>query len=60
VTNVAQIPKVEQDLRYIYGKLPVMTDRQIGLAAAFIRGFKVYDISLEEYDRELPTRSNKE
>ena len=60
MTNVAQLPKVEQDLRYIYGKLPVLTDRQIGLMAAFIRGFKVYDISLEEYDRELPTRSNKE
>lgn len=29
MTNVAQLPKVEQDLRYIYGKLPVMTDRQI-------------------------------
>ena len=60
MTNVAQLPKVEQDLRYIYGKLPVMTDRQIGLVAAFIRGFKVYDISLEEYDREFPARSNKE
>lgn len=60
MTNVAQLPKVEQDLRYIYGKLPVLTERQIGLVAAFISGFKVYALNLEEYERELPARSNKE
>lgn len=58
--NVAQLPKVEQDIRIIYGKLPVMTDREIGLVAAFVRGLKVKGVDMEEYNRELPPRAGKE
>ena len=58
--NVAKLSKPEQDIRYIYGKLPVLTDKQIGLVAAVISGFKVREINLEEYHRELPLRADKE
>lgn len=57
MSNAVQMTKAERDLRYIYAKLPVATDVELGLLAAFIRGLGVIGWDDGEYYRQLPAKS---
>lgn len=62
MSNAVQMTKAEQDLRYIYAKLPGATERELGILRAFIRGLGISGYDYDEYKRDLPVayRKNKE
>lgn len=59
MSNTVQMTKAERDLLYIFAKLPVATEVELGLLAAFIRGLGIIGWDDEEYNRELPVASRK-
>lgn len=54
-----QMTKAEQDLRYIYAKLPGATEKELGILRAFIRGLAISGYDYDEYNRDLPMVSTK-
>ena len=52
--NTTPMTKAEQDLRYIYAKLPGATEKELGLIRAFIKGLGVDGCDYDECNRELP------
>lgn len=59
MSNAIQMTKAEQDLRYIYAKLPGATEKELGILRAFIRGLAISGYDYDEYNRDLPIASRK-
>ena len=59
MSNTEQMTKAELDLRYIYAKLPLANEVDLGLLAAMIRGLGIIGWDDKEYNRDLPAVSRK-
>lgn len=59
MSNAVQMTKAEQDLRYIYAKLPGATEKELGILRAFIRGLGISGCDYNEYNRNLPIEFTK-
>ena len=57
--NTELTSKAERDLRYIYAKLPLATEIDLGLLSATIRGLDISGWDDKEYNRDLPIASRK-